>query len=156
MTDETRDAGVTPERIDPHEALRRMREGWTYLDVRAEDEFAAGHPEGALNVPLLRATGAHGELVPNDDFLPTLTALFPRDAPLVVGCASGRRSARAVAALAAAGFTRLADQSEGWDGTRDAFGSRVLPGWSGARLPREDGEPESRRWDALQRRAARS
>ncbi len=148
---------VSPERIDPAEALRRMRDdGWTYLDVRSEDEFAAGHPERALNLPLLRATGAHGELEANDAFLPTVVALFPRDARLVIGCASGRRSARAVAALGAAGFTCLADQNEGWDGTRDPFGSRVLPGWSGARLPREGGEPDDRSWAALQRRAARS
>ncbi len=148
---------VSLERVDPSEALRRMRDdGWTYLDVRSEDEFSAGHPAGSLNLPLLRATGAHGELEANDAFVPTAIALFPRDAPLVIGCASGRRSARAVAALAAAGFTRLADQNEGWDGTRDAFGSRVLPGWSGAKLPREDGEPDDRTWAALQRRAARS
>ena len=72
------------ERIDPHEALRRMRdatESWIYVDVRSEEEFAEGHPEGALNVPILRATGAHGELEANDAFLSTLTARFSADTP---------------------------------------------------------------------------
>ena len=39
-------------RISPAEAQALVAEGWVYLDVRSEPEFAAGHPVGAHNVPL--------------------------------------------------------------------------------------------------------
>ncbi|MBI4365362.1 MAG: rhodanese-like domain-containing protein, partial [Deltaproteobacteria bacterium] len=37
--------------IRPREAYERMQHGWTYLDVRSEQEFAAGHAKGAINIP---------------------------------------------------------------------------------------------------------
>ena len=40
-------------RISPAEAFAKMKdEGFTYVDVRTPEEFEAGHPEGARNVPL--------------------------------------------------------------------------------------------------------
>ena len=60
------------------------------LDVRTADEYARGHIEGAVNIPL-------------DQIDRATTALAGRK--LYVHCASGARSRRAVAALRAAGFT---------------------------------------------------
>ena len=41
-------------RISPEEARDLMdKEGYVYLDVRSVPEFAAGHPTGAYNIPLL-------------------------------------------------------------------------------------------------------
>jgi rhodanese-related sulfurtransferase len=59
--------------------------GATLLDVREDDEWAAGHAPGALHVPL-------GEV-------PARLAELPQDGPLYVVCRSGGRSARATAWL---------------------------------------------------------
>ena len=109
-------------------------EAFTYVDVRTEEEFAGGHPEGAVNVPWMLA-GASG-MEPNHDFLAVMEKTFAKDAPLVLGCKSGNRSARAARALATAGFTRMFDQRAGWDGLRGSFGELTEPGWSRTDLPK--------------------
>jgi rhodanese-related sulfurtransferase len=124
-------------RISPAEAHAKMNdEGFTYVDVRTEEEFVAGHPERAVNVPWLvpGAPGAAG-MVPNPEFLPVMERAFAKDAPLIVGCKAGARSARAAQALVDAGFSRVVDQRAGWDGARGAFGELTEPGWSRAALP---------------------
>ena len=42
-------------RLSPSEAKQLVDEGWVYLDVRTEAEYAAGHPVGARNVPVMLA-----------------------------------------------------------------------------------------------------
>jgi rhodanese-related sulfurtransferase len=120
-------------RISPAEAKQLVDEGWVYLDVRSEPEFAAGHPSGAQNVPLMHA-GQRG-MAPNTDFLSMVEALYPKDAKLVLGCKSGGRSLRAAEMMAGAGYTNVVDQRAGFDGTRDAFGQLSEPGWAPAGLP---------------------
>ncbi len=127
-------------RISPREAFTRLREGYTYLDVRSESEFREGHPRGAVNVPW-RLDGPVGT-VPNARFGEVVELRFGRDAPLVIGCWSGVRSAKAVATLAARGFTRLAEQRAGWDGARGPFGELVEGGWRRVGLASASGEPE--------------
>ncbi len=135
-------------RISPNEAHSKMKdEGVAYVDVRTEDEFSAGHPEGAFNVPFLLAT-AEG-MQPNPDFVRVVEAHFAKDAPLIVGCKVGGRSARAAKALVDAGFTHVLDQSAGWDGSRGTFGELTTPGWSRLSLPQETGAPEGRSYVAL-------
>ena len=58
------------------------------LDVRTREEFAQGHIEGAVNIPL-------------DEIQETVARFGNKH--LYVHCASGARSKRAVAALKAAG-----------------------------------------------------
>jgi rhodanese-related sulfurtransferase len=140
-----------PSRISPREASDKLAEGWTYVDVRTVQEFEAGHPPGAVNVPLMHA--GPGGMVPNPDFLAVMRAVFPVEAQLVVGCKSGGRSLRAMKALAGAGFTRVLDQRAGWDGARDAFGQITEPGWSRAALPVELGQPQTGSWDDLKKKA---
>lgn len=111
-------------RVSPAEAHAKMtNEDFTYVDVRTPEEFAAGHPEGARNIPL------------DDAFLVAMATAFPKDANIIVGCKSGGRSARAAHELTIAGFTNVMDQRAGWDGTRGTFGEIVEPGWSRAGLP---------------------
>jgi rhodanese-related sulfurtransferase len=141
-----------PVRISPQEASAKLAEGWTYVDVRTTQEFEAGHPPGAVNVPLLHA-GAGG-MLPNTDFLAVMSAAFPRDARLVIGCKSGGRSLRAAQALLGAGFTNVLDQRAGWDGARNPFGQVTEPGWSRAGLPVEEGQPVGRSWDDVKKKKA--
>lgn len=112
--------------VSPEEAADLLEEGYTYLDVRSEQEFEAGHVPGALNVPISHQ-GPAG-MVPNPDFLRVMEGVFPKEAKLVVGCKMGGRSAKATAALKQAGFQTLCDMSAGFEGKRDPFG-RAVPGW---------------------------
>src|ERR1700722_13623534 len=122
-----------PTRISPQEASAKLAEGWTYIDVRTTQEFEAGHPPGAVNVPLMHA-GPEG-MVANPEFLAVMGAAFATDATIVVDCKSGGRSLRAARALLDAGFSRILDQRAGWDAARDAFGQISEPGWSRSGLP---------------------
>lgn len=115
-------------RISPAEAHAKMKdEAFTYVDVRTEEEFAAGHPEGAVNIPI------------TPDFAGVMEQRFAKDAPIIVGCRTGPRSALAAKELAAAGFTRVFDVPAGWDGKRGAFGELEEPGWSRTSLPKATG-----------------
>ncbi len=140
-----------PTRISPQEASAKLAEGWTYVDVRTTQEFEAGHPPGAVNVPFMLADAAG--MVPNPDFLAVMAAAFPTDARLVVGCKTGGRSLRAAQALLGAGYTRVVDQRAGWEGARNPFGQVTEPGWSRAGLPVEEGQPAGRSWSDVSRAA---
>lgn len=139
-----------PARISPADAHAKMKnESFTYVDVRTEGEFAAGHPEGALNVPISHASASG--MTPNADFLAVMEKTFPKDAPLIVGCKMGGRSAKAQQVLSGAGFTRVLDQSAGWDGKKGPFGETLEVGWSKASLPVESGQPADRAYARLKK-----
>jgi rhodanese-related sulfurtransferase len=126
-------------RVSPAEAKKLIDEGYTYLDVRTVAEYAAGHPEGAHNIPVMNQ-GPRG-MAPNPDFLDVVEAIYPKDAKLVVGCKAGMRSANAAELLAGAGYTNVIDQRAGFEGPRDAFGAVSEPGWAPAGLPVETETP---------------
>ncbi len=137
--------------VSPREARELMeREGYAYVDVRSAPEFEGGHPHGAYNVPIAHATP--GGMEPNADFVRVMERTFPRDAKLVVGCLAGGRSARACAALEAAGFTDLAIQRAGWGGLRDPFGRVSERGWSAEGLPSAAGPDDERGYHVLKSR----
>ena len=112
--------------VSPEETAGLLEEGYTYVDVRSEQEFEAGHVPSALNVPISHQ-GPAG-MIPNPDFIQVMEGAFPKEAKLVVGCKMGGRSAKAAAALKQAGFQSLCDMSAGFEGKRDPFG-RPVPGW---------------------------
>ncbi len=141
-------------RISPQEASAKLAEGWTYVDVRTAEEFGAGHPVDAVNVPILLATG--GGMAPNPDFARVMKAVFPKDAKLVIGCKSGGRSLRAAQVLIAEGFSNILEQRAGWDGSRDPFGQLSEPGWSRVGLPVEQGQPAGRSWDGMKEKGYRA
>jgi rhodanese-related sulfurtransferase len=138
--------------IDPQRAHELMRTGHTYLDVRTEDEFRAGHPEGAVNVPLFVVT-PWGQLAPNPDFLRVVARSFVPDAPLVVGCMMGGRSQRACEMLAQAGYTQLSNVQGGFGGARDPFGRVVAPGWRELGLPVSQANGDGVSYQSLRDRA---
>ncbi len=77
--------------VTPDEAalLINGEPGVLVLDVRTPDEFAEGHIRGAKNVDFL-----------DDDFEKQIAALRA-DKPLLVHCAAGNRSSKAVVKIAA-------------------------------------------------------
>jgi rhodanese-related sulfurtransferase len=122
-------------RVSPAEAKQLVDDGYLYLDVRTEGEYAAGHPAGAQNVPVMLA--GPGGMAPNPDFLAVVQAIYPKDKRIVVGCKAGGRSARAADMMAGAGYTSVIDQRAGFDGARGTFGQVTEPGWAPAGLPVE-------------------
>jgi rhodanese-related sulfurtransferase len=118
---------MQPRRVAPEEARDLMeKEGYVYVDVRSIPEFAAGHPEGAYNVPLNHM--GPGGMTPNAEFLEVMQKSFPRDAKILVGCKAGGRSLAAASILLEAGFTSVVDQRCGFDGGHE-------PGWRPRGLP---------------------
>jgi rhodanese-related sulfurtransferase len=141
---------MATKRITPEEARDLIdKEGYAYLDVRSAPEFAAGHPTGAYNVPLLNM--GPGGMVDNAEFLAVVEKNFPRDARLVVGCKTGGRSARAAGLLERAGYTNLVDQRNGYEGTPLPTGG-MEPGWRPKGLPTSTDAASGRTYDALKAR----
>ncbi len=132
--------------VTPEQANNLMKEGFVYVDVRNQEEFEHGHPEAAYNVPLVLQTDFGPE--PNEAFVETVSHHFPLDAKLVIGCATGNRSAKAMLLLSEAGFTNLVEQKAGFNGGRDPLGKKS-PGWRDLGLPVETGQPDERSYDAL-------
>lgn len=132
--------------VAPEQAQSLLEQGYTYVDVRSEPEFALGRPAGAINVPLQTVEG--DRLVDNPEFLQVMRAAFRTTDPLLLGCRSGARSRIAVQRLAAAGFETLRELRHGFEGARDDFGRR-LPGWRQSGLPVEAGESERASYAAV-------
>ncbi|KAM0929755.1 hypothetical protein ACQ4PT_001379 [Festuca glaucescens] len=74
--------------------------GHRYLDVRTDGEFGAGHPAGAVNISYMYSTGSG--MSKNSHFVEQVSAIFGRDAEIIIGCQSGRRSLMAAAELCSA------------------------------------------------------
>ena len=74
-------------------ALAAVASGALFLDVREQDEWDRGHSPAATLLPMSRLRDGIDEL--------------PKDAPILVVCHSGRRSASVVAALRGAGYNAV-------------------------------------------------
>ncbi|WP_105975440.1 rhodanese-like domain-containing protein [Streptomyces geranii] len=61
-----------------------LKDGDFLLDVREDDEWQAGHAEGALHIPMSEFVACYGEL----------TQAAPQDGRVNVICRSGGRSAQ--------------------------------------------------------------
>src|SRR5216684_4851851 len=118
---------------EAYETLKQNRDA-LYLDVRTEGEFAAGHPSGAINIPVMVAKGP-GQMQLNLDFVEVAEKVIPRGKKLVVGCMAGGRSQRACEMLEEAGYADLTNVVGGFGGQRDGSGQVVVPGWRDAGLP---------------------
>src|SRR5258708_31637707 len=90
---------------EAYETLKQNRDALS-LDVRTEGEFAAGHPSGAINIPVMVAKGP-GQMQLNLEFDEVAEKVLQKNTKLVVGCLSGGRWQRACERLEEAGFTDL-------------------------------------------------
>ena len=92
-------AGKTPayEQISAEEAKAIMENetGYVIIDARTEDEFSAGHIEGAILIPEYEVADRAQNIIPDKDTL------------ILVYCRSGRRSKIASEALVALGYTNV-------------------------------------------------
>jgi len=72
-------------------AKEAVKAGAKLVDVRTPQEYAAGHIEGAINIPVQELDAR-------------LSEFGPKDGVVVVYCRSGARSATAKSKLEAAGY----------------------------------------------------
>lgn len=123
--------------LEPGEAKAAMdeAENSVYLDVRTEMEFAQGHPEGAINIPI--AVPGPGGMAPNPDFLTVVQkTLLDKEQPIFCGCQSGMRSQMAADLMARLGYSNLANVQGGFGGKVEN-GVLVVVGWRDSNLPVE-------------------
>jgi len=92
--------------IDSTEARRMVLAGAAVLDVREPSEYAAGHIEDAIHLPL-GSLKEHLERV-------------PRDRPLIPYCGMGERSTTAISLLERAGFGPLSGLVGGFRAWKEA------------------------------------
>ena len=95
--------------LNPNEVVQLMnRDKAVVVDVCGADEFAAGHVVGAKNVPL-------------DQLEAKLTGVVKNKAtPVVLVCASGMRSKRALAVAKKLGYENVRSLSGGMGAWRSA------------------------------------
>lgn len=104
-------AGATAT-AEPTVAVLAAEKDVLFLDVRSPAEFAAGHVDGAVNIPVGDTTA--------------MAKLIGRpDRPVIVHCAVGGRAAQAVTALKAEGFTRLVNGG-GYKAVAEATGKAIV------------------------------
>ena len=95
------------------------------LDVRTFEEYVLiGHAEMAVNIPLAFPTykwdagKGNYSIVVNTDFVAHVKERFTPDDTILVMCRSGGRSAMAVNALAKAGFAKVHNIIDGFEGDK--------------------------------------
>ncbi len=135
--------------VDVVTAYRMMTaEKVPLVDVRTVQEYQfVGHVPGAYSIPAF-VWGRWDDqkrsfaLDPNPDFVKQLSAAFPdRSAPILLMCRSGHRSAKAAKLLVAAGYSRVYQIWEGFEGMAvtdkdlPSYGKKVLDGWRNKGLP---------------------
>ena len=122
---------ITPQQA--YDVLQREA-GAVYIDVRTEREFAAGHPQGAVNIPVAFPDPGRG-MVMNTDFVRVVGDHFPKEKKIILGCQAGPRSNAAAGLLQQAGYQDISNMVGGFGGMRDSLGNVVAPGWSSLGLP---------------------
>ena len=104
-----------------------------YVDVRTEAEFGAGHPEGAVNIPVM-IRGAMG-MQPNPDFLAVAQKVLDQGQRILCGCQMGGRSQRAAQLLDEAGYGDVSNVIGGFGGGPDPRDGSQAQGWRDAQFP---------------------
>ncbi len=118
------------------------------LDVRTPEEYLfVGHAAMARNLPLAfvkyqwNAEKNEPVMEPNAEFVSGAKRQLAADDTILVMCRSGGRSAMAVNALAAAGFTNVYNIIDGMEGDKVndpgsiQHGKRVKNGWKNSGSP---------------------
>lgn len=124
------------EQISPAEAWDLVSKGLaTLVDVRTlEERTYVGRVAGSLHVAWATGTA----MTRNPHFVRQVSALVSKDAPILLLCRSGKRSAAAADALRKGGFTRVFNIDEGFEGNLDPAGHRgTADGWRHRGLPWE-------------------
>jgi rhodanese-related sulfurtransferase len=118
------------------------------IDCRTPEEYAfVGHAPMAVNVPSEFMTYAWNEkkkeyaMKVNPNFVKEVQKRFAKDDTILVMCRSGQRSGPSVDLLAKAGFTKVYNITDGFEGDKvkdpqsPNQGKRMKDGWRNSNLP---------------------
>ncbi|MGZ8256282.1 MAG: rhodanese-like domain-containing protein, partial [Gallionella sp.] len=94
--------------IDVKQAQTMQQQGALLLDVREPNEYAEIHAPNVTLIPLGELSTRLNEIAPF------------KDKPIAVMCRSGKRSAKAVALLEAAGYSQVSNVSGGMNAWESA------------------------------------
>ncbi|MEQ1557134.1 MAG: rhodanese-like domain-containing protein, partial [Gallionella sp.] len=94
--------------IDVKQAQTMQQQGTLLLDVRETSEYAEVHAPNVTLIPLGELSARLNEIAPF------------KDKPIAVMCRSGKRSAKAVALLEAAGYSQVSNVSGGMNAWESA------------------------------------
>lgn len=108
-------AEVEPLGLEQVREMIRRREPMTLVDVREGDEWRAGHLPGAIHIPRGFLELQIDEALPN------------KDAPIVLYCAGGNRSAMSARTMRELGYSNIRHMIRGFSGWRDAGFEVVVP-----------------------------
>jgi rhodanese-related sulfurtransferase len=125
---------LTPTEV---QSLREQRPDAVLVDVRsaAEWQFVGVVPD-ALRIELRTFPG----MQPNPNFVAQLSAAVPLEATVLFMCRSGVRSDEAARLALSAGYTRVYNVLEGFEGDKDEQGHRgTVSGWKAHGLPWQQG-----------------
>ncbi|MDO0926768.1 rhodanese-like domain-containing protein [Streptomyces sp. TG1A-8] len=98
----------------PTVGVADLKDGDFLLDVREDEEWKAGHAEGALHIPMSEFVARYGEL----------TGAAPQDGRVHVICRSGGRSAQVAVYLVQQGVDAV--NVDGGMQVWEAVGRRVV------------------------------
>ena len=125
------------EHLDPQQACEFLRHNpdAVFIDCRSETEYwFVGHPIGTIHIAWSEAP----DWEVNPHFVARVRAAADVTQPVVLICRSGSRSADAGRALEQAGYTRVYNVLEGFEGDRDEHHHRgTRGGWRHRGLPWE-------------------
>jgi rhodanese-related sulfurtransferase len=126
------------ENLAPRQAWELLQQNTdaVLVDVRTKVEHAfVGHPLGAIHVAWKEAP----DWVINPEFVAGVEELVPdKSAPVLLLCRSGQRSLDAAKKLEEAGYQRLINIIDGFEGPLDQHHHRGnLGGWRFSELPWE-------------------
>jgi len=126
------------ENLNPQQAWELLQQNTkaVLVDVRSKIEHAfVGHPPGAVHIPWKEAP----DWQVNPKFVAEVErVVLDKNAPVLLLCRSGQRSLDAASALEAAGFSRLVNIVDGFEGPLDQHKHRGnLGGWRFSGLPWE-------------------
>ena len=123
-----------------------------YIDVRTENEFMSGHVPNAVNIPVVLPDPATRQMLPNPEFVRVVSAHFPKNKRIIVGCQMGGRSQLAAQILGQEGFEAVSNMQGGFGGAKDAMGRTVALGWSQLGFPVEMEVPAGTSYAELKNR----
>jgi rhodanese-related sulfurtransferase len=127
-----------------------------YLDVRTEQEFAEGHPEGAINIPIGIPNPMMQRFDANPDFLDVVRAAVPEHVPVIVGCKTGPRAEMAANLLSQNGFFKISWVLGGFHGMTDPLGNVLVPGWRHLGFPENTEVGEGVSYASLRKKAGKA
>lgn len=117
--------------LSPQEAYEMAKKPSSYLiDVKSIAEYVfVGHPEEAYNIPSSFWSEEEQGFLTNDTFIEDLTARFKKNDVLIFLCRSGGRSLSAEKKMVQAGYRKVFNLTQGFEGAKDENGYRTTGGW---------------------------